>query len=62
LRISKEKILVMKNNKNRKPNSEPMKTENLKNRDFQRTPEDTDNVDESENEERRREQNKQNRK
>jgi len=52
----------MKNNKNRKPNSEPMKTENLKNRDFQRTPEDTDNVDESQNEERRREQNKQNRK
>ena len=52
----------MKNDKNRKPTEAPMKTENPKNRDFQRTAEETDNVDESENEERRREQNKQNRK
>jgi hypothetical protein len=52
----------MKNNKNKKPTDTPMKSENPKNRDFQRTPEETDNVDESENEERRREQNKENRK
>jgi hypothetical protein len=52
----------MKNDKNRKPTDAPMKTENPKNRDFQRTPEETDNVDASENEERRREQSKQSRK
>jgi|GEM_PF-2837044 len=52
----------MKNDQNRKPTDAPMKTENPKNRDFQRTPEQTDNVDASENEERKREQNQQKRK
>jgi hypothetical protein len=52
----------MKNDKNKKSTEAPMKSVNPKDRDFQRTPEETDNVDESENEERRRERNKQNRK
>jgi hypothetical protein len=52
----------MENEKNRKPAGAPMKSVNPKNRDFQRTPEETDQVDESENIERRREQDKQNRK
>jgi hypothetical protein len=46
---------MMKNNKNRMPTDEPLKTQNPKNRDFQRTPEQTDNVSASENEERARE-------
>lgn len=53
---------IMKNDQNRKPTDAPMKSENPKNRDFQRTPEQTDNVDASEIEERKREQNQQHRK
>lgn len=44
----------MKNRKKGMPTDEPLKNMNPKNRDFQRTPEQTDNVSESENEERTR--------
>lgn len=37
------------------PTDEPLQSVNPKNRDFQRTPEQTDHVSESENEERARE-------
>ena len=48
----------MKNDKNRKPTEAPMKTENPKNRDFQRTEEQTDRVSQSEIDEQKREKNK----
>lgn len=48
----------MENNKKRKPTDEGLKNYNPSNRDFERTEQQTDRVSESEIEERKREQEK----
>ena len=56
IETGKEK--VMENNKKRKPTDEGLKNYNPSNRDFERTEQQTDRVSESEIEERKREQEK----
>lgn len=48
----------MKNDKNKKPTDQELKSYNPANRDFQRTEEETDRVSQSEKDEQKRERNK----
>jgi hypothetical protein len=52
--------IIMKNNKKRMPTDQQLKSYNPADRDFQRTEQQTDRVDQSEIEEQKREQKKQN--